>query len=66
MKLLPFIFILVSCQTYNVPNPSHMSRWRANKISKKFNYTQPHKTNCDKATVRRARLVNDHMFHISY
>ena len=43
-----------------------MTNSKANRIAKKFNYTKPYQSYCDKPTRRRAWLVSGHMFHFSY
>ena len=67
MRLILFLFIFtLSCSPYKRVRTFNMTNKKANRIAKKFNYTKPYQSYCDKPTRRRARLVVGHEFHFSY
>lgn len=43
-----------------------MTNPKANRIAKKFNYTQPHKSYSDKSTWKRTLRVVGHGYHRTY
>lgn len=43
-----------------------MTNPKANRITKTFNFTQPHKSYSDRNTRKRARLVLGHGYHRTY
>lgn len=43
-----------------------MTNPKANRIAKKFNYTQPHKSYSDKSTWKRTFSVAGHGYHRTY
>ena len=67
MRLIVFLFIFtISCSPYKRVNQLNMTNPKANRIAKKFNFTQPHKSYSDKNSRRRAKKVLGHEFHFSY
>ena len=67
MRLILFLFIFtLSCSPYKRVKQLNMTNPKANRIAKKFNFTQPHKSYSDKATRKRAYLVGGHGYHRTY
>lgn len=65
-SLITLFIILSSCAPYKRVNQLNMTNPKANRIAKKFNFTQPHKSYSDKATRKRAYLVGGHNYHRTY
>ena len=67
MRLIIFIFIiLIGCSPYKRVATLNMKNPKANRITKTFNFTQPHKSYSDKHTRKRARLVLGNSHYFSY
>ncbi len=67
MRLIILLFAFtLSCSPYKRVKTLNMTNPKANRIAKKFNFTQPYKSYSDRNTRRRARRVLGHEFHFSY
>lgn len=67
MRLIIFLFIFtLSCSPYKRVKQLNMTNPKANRIAKKFNYTQPHKSYSDKSTWKRTFRVAGHGYHRTY
>lgn len=61
-----FISILISCTPYKRVKQLNMTNPKANRIARKFNYSQPHKSYSDKSTWKRTLRVVGHGYHRTY
>jgi hypothetical protein len=67
MRLIILLFAFtLSCSPYKRVKTLNMTNPKANRIAKKFNFTQPHRSYSDKNSRKRARLVLGHSHHFSY
>ena len=65
--LITLSFIILSaCTPYKRVKTLNMKNPKANRIAKKFNYTQPHKSYSDKSTWKRTLRVAGHGYHRTY
>lgn len=65
--LIGFLLLfIISCSPYKRVNQLNMTNPKANRIAKKFNFTQPHKSYSDRNSRKRARLVLGNSHHFTY
>ena len=64
--VLVLFFLIPSCTLHKGVDKWSTTNIKANRIARKFNYSQPHKSYSDKSTWKRTLRVAGHGYHRTY